>query len=76
VRELDRLHLALPKGTRILFLHDPFKADYYTLLFTVTLHYGDPTLTVDRAESVPAAARSGYDLVLDYRDGRIVLVKN
>ena len=49
VRELDGLRLALPKGARLLFLHDPFKAEDYTLLFTVALYYGDPTLIVDRA---------------------------
>jgi Dolichyl-phosphate-mannose-protein mannosyltransferase len=72
VRGLDRLHQTLPKGARVLFLHDPFNAEGYTLFFTVSLYYGDPTLIVNRAEALPAADLASYDRVLTYRAGRIV----
>ena len=51
---------------RVLLLHDPFPRDVWDPVMLVRMHYGNPSLTVDRDTPQP---EQGYDLVLDY-DGR------
>ena len=71
--QLHRLAPAIPAGTKVLFLNDPFPPDAYTLLFLMRLSYNDKSLTADRVLMMnlygQTVDRSKYDLVFDYRDG-------
>ena len=66
------------KGARILLLSDAEGRDDYDIFFLIRLTYGDPKLEVDR-DSVWKVRHvnvnlSSYDYLLDWTDGRFVLV--
>ena len=79
----DQIHALIPaprKGARILLLTDADGHDDYDVFFLIRLFYGDPGLKADRisicnrlhTQVDPAA----YDDVLDWVDGRFVLVSH
>lgn len=78
VEETHALVPRLPANRRMLFLDDPFPPDSYDLLTCMRLSYGDHTLQVDRAKSMPrppsAAEFKRYDVVLTWRDGHFLRV--
>ena len=71
----DRLCPEVRKGSRILFVSDPF-GDNYNVLFLVHLMYGDSTTQVQqlfRLNPKPdAAALAAYDYVFDFKDGKLI----
>ncbi|HXA63859.1 MAG TPA: hypothetical protein VNV82_01840 [Bryobacteraceae bacterium] len=48
--ELDRLHPSLPRGTRLLAIHDPLP-HRYELLLLLRLYFRDSTLEVDQGNA-------------------------
>jgi uncharacterized protein (TIGR03437 family) len=74
VDRLHRLHPVISHGSRILFLDDPYPADWQNMIFVVRLSYRDDSLIVERLKQMrhdPSEKQvSDYDLVLDYRAGR------
>ena len=76
VDQLHTLYPVIPHGSRILFLDDPYPANWENMIFVVRLSYGDDTLTVERLKQfhqVPSEKQiHAYDLLLDYRAGRFV----
>jgi len=48
--ELDRLHPSLPRGTRLLVVHDPLPHPY-ELLLLLRLYFRDSTLEVDQGNA-------------------------
>lgn len=76
VDQLHRLHPVIAHGSRILFLDDPYPADWLNMIFVVRLSYRDDSLTVERLKQMKQAPSekqvSGYNLVLDYRAGRFL----
>src|ERR1019366_7269931 len=75
VEQIHRLVPHLASNTRILFLNDPVRADWYNLLFMVRLSYRDRSLEVDRIKQPPTAPENTYDYVFDYRERRFLDVK-
>jgi hypothetical protein len=76
------LHAAAPAirpGSRLLFLNDPIRPEWYNMLFIVRLSYADPTLQVFRVKEMkqPPTEQeiASYDYVFDYRDGRFFTLK-
>jgi hypothetical protein len=73
----DIQHLAepLPKGARVLFLHDRFPADdVWGTVMICRLLYRDPSLWADRATLMKHAPdQSAYDRVFDYDNGRLIV---
>jgi hypothetical protein len=76
-----QLHYIQPQlrhGSRLLFVNDPIRPDWWNMLFLVRLSYGDRTLEIDRIKQTdePVGPRdlAAYDHVFDYRDGRFVEV--
>ena len=78
VEETHALVPQLPAKSRMLFLDDPFPPDSYDLLMCMRLSYGNHTLEVDRAKTMPqplsAAGIKRYDVVLAWRDGHFLRV--
>lgn len=78
-REVKALLPSLPKGARVLFLHDPFGTDNWTPVFILTLMYGDKTLTVDRVKMLASPPTreevERYDVLFDYDGSRMILVR-
>ena len=72
VQQLHRVEPRLAPRSRILFLNDPVRADWYNLLFMVRLSYRDRSLVVGRVKQPPTAPENSYDYVLDYKEGRFV----
>ena len=66
--ELMALRPRLPRGSRVLFVGDPFPQNEYFLYFLTRLLYRDMTLTVDKAPGSPGH----YDAVFVFRDGRFL----
>ncbi len=58
--------IAIPKSGRVLLLHQPFDAGSYDALFLIRLLKHDPEISVDIGQGT-----GKYDVVLDYRDGRL-----
>jgi hypothetical protein len=80
---IDQIRALIPaprKGARILLLSEPGGPDDWELYFVMRLHYGDPTLDLQRMilwrihhmQTDP----SSYDYVLDWVGGRFVLVSH
>jgi len=67
------------KGARILLLSDAAGRDDYDVFFAIRLFYGDPSLDVSRMkvwqEHNAHVDPRAFDYVLDWVDGRFVLVK-
>jgi hypothetical protein len=74
--DLSRLRPALRRGARILFVDDPFPKDSTFLFFAARLFYRDMTLDVERiqTQSAPPAEYSRYDVVFEFRGGRLALL--
>jgi len=79
---VSQLHAAAPAirpGSRLLFLNDPIRPDWYNLTFIVQLSYADPSLRVFRVKEMkqPPNDReiAAYDYVFDYHDGRFFTLK-
>jgi hypothetical protein len=76
--QLHHIQPQLRHGSRLLFLNDPIRPDWWNMLFLVRLSYGDRTLEIDRIKQTdgPVGPRdmAAYDYVFDYRDGRFVEV--
>ncbi|MGA2038387.1 MAG: hypothetical protein ABSH42_03845 [Bryobacteraceae bacterium] len=77
-----QLHAAAPvirPNSRLLFLNDPIRPDWFNLIFIVQLSYDDPSLRVFRVKEMkqPPNDReiASYDYVFDYRDGRFIELK-
>ncbi|MGB9459101.1 MAG: hypothetical protein WCB12_23865 [Bryobacteraceae bacterium] len=77
-----RLHAAAPAirhGSRLLFLNDPIRPDWYNLIFIVQLSYNDPSLRVFRVKEMkqPPTGQeiASYDYVFDYHDGAFFELK-
>ncbi|MGA2602233.1 MAG: hypothetical protein ABSH09_35145, partial [Bryobacteraceae bacterium] len=77
VEQVHDLRPALKKGSRVLFLNDPFydyNRDQYRMLILMRLIYHDVDLNVDSArfmKAMPDAKEiAAYDYVFDYRRGR------
>ena len=78
-KQLHRLEPQLPHGSKLLFLDDPYRPDWYHLTFVVRLLYHDPSIVVHRTksdaemekpkETLTPAMLASYDHVFDYRDG-------
>ncbi|HWC98799.1 MAG TPA: glycosyltransferase family 39 protein [Candidatus Sulfopaludibacter sp.] len=60
--ELAARYPALPRGSKVLFLSDPYEPDDWILTSMFRLQYSDPDLHVDRVKSDPslAARQSEY----------------
>ena len=76
--DLLRLQEPLPRGARVLFLHDRFPAgESWWPLFVTRVLYRDPDLWVDRLTMLKnppdATALAAYDRVLDF-DGQNMFV--
>lgn len=77
-----QLHAAAPSirhGSRLLFLNDPIRPDWYNLIFIVQLSYADPSLRVFRVKEMKQPQTdpeiASYDYVFDYHDGRFFALK-
>jgi hypothetical protein len=75
----EQMHAAVPvlsANSRVLLLDDPFGTGEWTPVFVVRLSYGSPAIVVDRVKMMPAppdaAAVRGYDVVLTWKDGKLV----
>ena len=79
MRSVDQaLHRAQPafrKGSRILFLNDPIRAEVHDLSFLVQLSYEDDSLAVERIRMNPAADLATFDYVLDYAGQRFLVTR-
>ena len=74
-RQVTALHPAVRRGTRILFLDDPFDAVEWTPSSLLQLYYRDPDLESDRykmPEQRAASVGKTYDIVFDYRQDRVI----
>ncbi len=77
-RQVSALHPAVRRGTRILFLNDPFDAVEWTPSSLLQLKYRDPELEIDRYKMPDQRAASVgkvYDIVFDYRQDHVVEVQ-
>jgi len=79
---VTQLHAAAPAirpGSRLLFLNDPIRPDWYNLIFIVQLSYKDPSLRVFRVKEMKQPPTdqeiASYDYVFDYHDGRFFALK-
>jgi len=77
----DQIRALIPdprRGARIMLLSDADHRDDWDTYFLVFLIYNDPTLTVHRAKVYndyhAPFIRSSYDYLLDWKDGKFVLV--
>lgn len=77
-----QLHAAAPSirpGSRLLFLNDPIRPDWFNLIFIVRLSYDDPSLRIFRVKEMkqPPSDQeiASYDYVFDYHDGRFFELK-
>ncbi|MGO9010199.1 MAG: hypothetical protein ACLQPN_08855 [Bryobacteraceae bacterium] len=79
VAQLHAVAPAIRHGSRLLFLNDPIRPDWYNLIFIVQLSYADPSLRVFRVKEMkqPPTAQeiASYDYVFDYHDGRFFELK-
>ncbi len=66
---LDLEGIAIPKGGRVLLLHQPFDPGNYDSLFLVRLSKHDPEIAVDLGQGT-----GKYDAMLDYRDGKVMAI--
>lgn len=74
--ELIRLNQPLPRGARVLLLHDRFPADSWGPLQLAILLYRDRTLRVDRPSMMRTAPDvTKYDCVFDYAGQQLVVVR-
>jgi hypothetical protein len=72
VAEIHNLHPQFPPHSRLLFRHDPFPPDWWTLTFLIKESYRDDSLQVSRVkqQGAPADPSQPYDFVFDYQGGR------
>jgi hypothetical protein len=75
-----RLQEPLPRGARVLLLHDRFPpGESWWPLFTIRVLYRDPDLWVDRLTMLKKqpdeAALAGYDRVLDFDGQKLFVVR-
>ncbi len=77
-----QLHKAAPQirsKSKLLFLNDPIRPDWWNLDFLVHLSYHDRSLEVTRAKQMKEMpdekAMASYDYVLDYDGERFIVVK-
>jgi hypothetical protein len=72
--QMHELYPSLPHGSRILFLNDPIRVDWYNMIFIMQLSYREPSLVIKRVKEMnpppDMAATAGFDYVVGYRDGR------
>jgi hypothetical protein len=80
VKQMHRLEPKLPHNSRLLFLDDPYRSDWFNLTFVVRLLYRDRSIVIHRAkpdiagaekplEAITSATLASYDHVFDYRGG-------
>lgn len=78
IREMigDVKHLNIPANGSLLLVDDPFGTDEYTPYFIFRLTTGRLDVHVHRTKMQPELAErhAGFDLVLWYRDGRLIRV--
>ncbi len=74
-QQLIATYPAMPRGSRLLFVDDPFGPVNSDPVFIGRLLYRDETLVADRLKVMnpkpDAAAIAWYDHVLSYKDGRL-----
>jgi hypothetical protein len=74
-RDIVRLNEPLPKGAKVIFLHDRFPADAWGPLMMARQLYRDRTLSVDRPTMMNHPPNlADYDRVFDYVDGKLAVV--
>ena len=74
-RDIVRLNEPLPKGAKVIFLHDRFPADAWGPLMMSRQLYRDRTISVDRPTMMNHPPNLGdYDRVFDYVDGKFAVV--
>lgn len=75
-RDIVRLNEPLPKGARLLFLHDRFPVEAFGPLMMARLLYRDRTISVDRPTMMDHRPNlAEYDRVFDYVDGKFAVVR-
>jgi hypothetical protein len=70
LRAVEQRH-PFTKGSRILFVRDPFPDDYWASTFLVYLSTRDPSLEVRRADHQPEGK---FDVTLSYEGDRLLEV--
>jgi hypothetical protein len=73
IAQLTLLHHEIPKGSRILFLKDPFEGRVWDSTFLLRLVYRDNSLVVERQESGKDPGQ--YDDIWTFENGKLVEVK-
>lgn len=73
IAELSREMPTVAKGTRILFLNDPFPPGDYSLLFLVRLFYHDLSLEIGRRKpgAVPPEDERPYDVAFTFSNDHL-----
>jgi hypothetical protein len=75
-RDILALNEPLPRGAKLLILHDLFPADSYAPVQTWRLVYRDRDLWIDRPTMMQHPPNPAeYDRVFDYVGGKLVLVR-
>jgi hypothetical protein len=80
-RQLKELYPNLKRPVRLLFLHDAFQPENWTLLMTIRLLYHDPSIEVHRlsapdVQHPPLGSLPHYDHIFDYRDFHYIELDN
>ncbi len=75
--DLVGLNEPVPKGSKLLFLHDRFPPQAWGTLMISRQLYRDRTLSVDRPTMMSQPPNlSDYDRVFDYVDGKLAVVRS
>jgi len=70
--QMKRQFPAIPRGSRILFVDDPFRSEDWGVSFLLRLQYNDPDLFVGRTKAMPngrVQPAQAFQYVLSYRGG-------
>ena len=70
IEQLSRLHPAVPTGSRILFLRDPFEGRVWDSIFLLCLLYRDNSLVIERGADGHDPQK--YDFVWDFDQGKLL----
>ncbi len=72
LQQMTKQFPAIPRGSRILFVDDPFRREDWGLSFLLRLQYNDADLLVARTKAMPndhPLSTQGFQYVLTYRGG-------
>jgi hypothetical protein len=74
--QLRKAHPQIPRGSKLLFVNDPYDPAWENMTFLVQLIYRDDSLIVERLKNMPARpsddAMAKYQHVFDYSGGRLL----